>query len=233
MTDHTTILIPGLICDGIVWDPIVDQLGDKTIIADLTTQNDLTDMARDCLALSDGNLRVAGHSMGARVALEMARLAPERIERLALLDTGIHPLKDGERAKRDDIVKFAYANGMQALSDRWLPGMVHPDRHQDAALMNALNAMVLRQTVDIHARQINALINRPDAAAYLASITCPVLLMVGRQDAWSPLSQHQDMLNLLPHARLVVIENAGHFAPVERPEATAAELVPFLTERSS
>lgn len=232
MTDHTTILIPGLICDRVVWDPIIDQLGDDTIIADLTTQSDLTDMARDCLALSEGRLRVAGHSMGARVALEMARLAPKRIERLALLDTGIHPLKEGERAKRDDIVAFAYANGMQALSERWLPGMVHPNRHQDTELMNALSAMVLRQTPDIHARQIKALVNRPDATGYLAKITCPVLLMVGRQDAWSPVSQHQDMLNLLPNARLVVIEDAGHFAPIEQPAATAAELVPFLTERS-
>ena len=232
MTDFTTILIPGLICDHIVWESIVDQLGDDTIIADLTTQSDLTDMARDCLALSEGRLRVAGHSMGARVALEMARLAPERIERLALLDTGIHPLREGERAKREDIVAFAYAHGMQALSERWLPGMVHPDRHQDTELMNALNAMVLRQTADIHARQINALVNRPDAAAYLPDISCPVLLMVGRQDAWSPLSQHEEMLNLLPDARLVVIEDAGHFAPIERPEATAAALVPFLTERT-
>jgi pimeloyl-ACP methyl ester carboxylesterase len=233
LTDHTTILIPGLICDRVVWDPVADQLGDEIVIADLTTQSDLTDMARDCLALSDGHLRVAGHSMGARVALEMARLAPNRIERLALLDTGVHPLRGGERTKRDDIVAFAYANGMQALSDRWLPGMVHPDRHQDAKLMNALNAMVLRQTPDIHARQISALVNRPDAAAYLAEITCPVLLMVGRQDAWSPLSQHEDMLDLLPNARLVVIEDAGHFALIERPEATTAELVPFLTERTN
>jgi pimeloyl-ACP methyl ester carboxylesterase len=230
---YTTILIPGLICDSVVWTPILDQLGPNTITADVTTQNDLTDMARDCLALADGPLRVAGHSMGARVALEMARLAPNRIERLALLDTGIHPLKDGERAKRDEIVAFANDNGMQALSDHWLPGMVHPDRHGDAPLMEALNAMVLRQTPQIHARQINALVHRPDAAAYLADITCPVLLIVGRQDAWSPVSQHEDMLALLPDARLVVIEDAGHFAPVERPEATATALVPFLTEETA
>ena len=233
MTDHTTILIPGLICDRIVWDPIIGQLGPDIIIADLTTHNDITAMARDCLALTEGRIRVAGHSMGARVALEMARLAPDRVERLALLDTGIHPLKDGEREKRDEIVAFAHANGMQALSDRWLPGMVHPSRHDDNDLMIALNAMVLRQSPVIHEQQITALVNRPDAAAYLSEISCPVLLMVGRQDAWSPVSQHEDMLALLPDAQLVVIEDAGHFAPVEQPAATAAALVPFLTERTA
>lgn len=233
MTNPTTILIPGLICDSVVWQPVIDQIPGEVVVADLTSQNDLTDMARDCLALSDGYLRVAGHSMGARVALEMARLAPGRIDRLALLDTGIHPLKDGERAKRDEIVAFANENGMQALADRWLPGMVHPDRHSDTALMGALTAMVLRQTPQVHAQQITALVNRPDAAAYLSAITCPVLLMVGRQDAWSPVSQHEDMLALLPNARLVVIEGAGHFAPIEQPEATTAALVPFLTERTA
>ncbi|MEN3794703.1 alpha/beta hydrolase [Fulvimarina sp. MAC3] len=232
MTASTTILIPGLICDRTVWAPFLDRL-DGAIVADLTTQDDITDMARDCLALAEGRLRVAGHSMGARVAMEMARLAPDRIDRLALLDTGIHPLKDGERAKRDEIVAFAHANGMQALSDRWLPGMVHPDRHGDADLMDALTAMVLRQSPDIHARQIKALLNRPDAAAYLADIACPVLLMVGAQDAWSPVSQHEAMLALLPDARLVVIDDAGHFAPVERPDQTAAALIPFLTEESA
>ncbi len=232
MTQPTIILIPGLICDRTVWDPFVDHLGPGCVIADLTTQDDLTEMARDCLSLSDGRLRVAGHSMGARVALEMARLAPQRIDRLALLDTGIHPLAEGERPRRDAIVAFARAEGMQALCDRWLPGMVHPDRLGDAALMDALTAMVLRQTPDIHARQITALVNRPDAATYLPQITCPVLLMVGRQDAWSPVAQHADMLALLPDARLVVIEDAGHFAPVERPAATAAALVPFLTKES-
>lgn len=233
MQTPTTILIPGLMCDATVWEPFMAGLGHKTIIADLTRQDDLADMARDCLSLADGPLRVAGHSMGARVAMEMARLAPERIDRLALLDTGIHPLKEGERAKRDEIVAFAYSDGMQALCDRWLPGMVHPDRHGDAALMGALEAMVLRQTPESHARQITALVNRPDAASYLSEITCPVLLMVGRQDAWSPVSQHEDMAELLPDARLVIIEDAGHFAPIERPEQTAAALIPFLTEEKT
>ncbi len=229
MTTDKIILIPGLMSDRTVWAPILDQLGPDAVVADLTSQDDLTDMARDCLALSDGPLRVAGHSMGARVALEMARLAPNRIARLALLDTGTHPLAAGERDTRDKMVALGYAQGMQALCDRWLPGMVHPDRHSDTNLMGALNAMVMRQSPDSHARQITALIHRPDAAIYLLSITCPVLVMVGRHDTFSPVSQHEDMVALLPDARLVVIEEAGHFAPLERPKATADAFVPFVT----
>ncbi|SEN53701.1 Pimeloyl-ACP methyl ester carboxylesterase [Loktanella fryxellensis] len=227
-TGDTIVLIPGLLSDRTVWVPFVDAIGADGVVADLTTQDDLTDMAHDCLALSAGRMRVAGHSMGARVALEMARLAPDRIARLALLDTGVHPLAAGELPVREALVALARDHGMQALCDRWLPEMVHPGRHGDFGLMDALTAMVLRQTPESHARQIAALVNRPDARSYLGQIACPVLLMVGRQDAFSPVAQHEAMQALLPDARLVVIEEAGHFAPLERPEAVADALIPFL-----
>lgn len=226
----TTILIPGLLCDETVWQPLLSQLTGPALVADLSTQDDLTRMAEDCLASAPGPLRVAGHSMGARVAMEMARIAPERIERLVLLDTGIHPLKQGEAEKRADIVRFAHENGMQALADRWLPGMVHDPNRADADLMGRLTEMVLRKDPDLHERQIRALVNRPDASAYLGRIACPVLLIVGQQDQWSPVSQHEDMLDLLPDARLQVIDGAGHFAPLERPVEVARTVAAFLED---
>ncbi|MCW1932851.1 alpha/beta fold hydrolase [Pararhodobacter zhoushanensis] len=224
----TTLLIPGLLCDAYCWEPVLERLPAQ--VANLSTQDSLTEMARDLLAQNPGPLRVAGHSMGARVAIEMARQAPGRIEKLALLDTGIHPLKPGEPASRAEIVKFAYDHGMQALADRWLPPMVWTGNQTNAALMADLTAMVLRMDPDLHARQIKALVERPDATPAMAQITCPVLLMVGRHDQWSPVSQHEDMLALLPDARLDIIEDAGHFAPVERPDAVADRLVPFLRD---
>ena len=221
------LLIPGLLCDETVWKPTLEQLPGAQV-ADLSTQDDITQMARDCLAAHPGPLRMAGHSMGARVAMEMARLAPDRIERLALLNTGIHPLREGEREKRAEIVAFAHEHGMAALAERWLPGMVYEPNRQNTALMSALRDMVLRKTPALHERQITALVNRPEAAAVLPGIACPVLLVVGRQDQWSPVSQHQDMLALLPDARLEIVENAGHFAPLEQPEAVAGLLSEFM-----
>ena len=221
------LLIPGLLCDAYCWEPVLARLP-QAEVADLSTQDDIGWMARDLLARHPGPLAVAGHSMGARVAMEMARIAPARIARLALLDTGIHPLKDGERAKRDAIVALAHDKGMQALADQWLPPMVWEGNHTNAALMAGLRAMVLRKDAHLHERQIRALVNRPDAAAHLPALTCPVLLMVGRQDQWSPVAQHEEMARLIPQARLEIIENAGHFAPVEQPDAVADILVPFL-----
>ncbi len=222
----TVVLVPGLLCDEFVWTRVVSALQGRipVTVADLSTQDSLTTMAKDTLDACPGGLFVAGHSMGARVAMEMARLEPERVKRLALLDTGIHPLKKGEPDKRAEIVSFAHEKGMTALAKRWLPGMVHHDRTGDQALMAGLTAMVERMNPDIHERQIRALVTRPDASEYITSIPCPTLLAVGRQDQWSPVSQHENMLRLMPNAALTVIEDAGHFSPVEQPE-TVAELL--------
>jgi pimeloyl-ACP methyl ester carboxylesterase len=224
-TQATLVFVPGLLCDAVVWETAVERLGRHLpcSVAVLDTQDTITAMAKDTLAAHPGPLFVAGHSMGARVAMEMWRLAPARVTRLALLDTGVHPFVDGEQVKRLERVKLAYAQGMRALADDWLPAMVHPDRHADAALMGTLTAMIERNTPEVHERQIQALMSRPDARPLLPQIRCPTLLLVGRQDQWSPIAQHEEMLGLLPNARLVVIEHAAHFAPVERPaEVTAA-----------
>ncbi len=226
----TLVLVPGLLSDRTVWEPVVARFAPKieVVVADLSTQDSIADMARDTLAATAGPLIVVGHSMGARVALEMVRMSPDRIARLALLDTGIHPLKEGETAKREEIVRFAYENGMEALAARWLPPMVLEQRHGDRDLMGTLTDMVERMTPELHARQIRALLNRPDARAALASVTCPLLIAVGRQDQWSPVAQHEEMQALVPHAELTIIEDAGHFAPIERPEAVVAALERFV-----
>ena len=125
MQEQTTVvLIPGLLCDGTVWRHAADTLSrtHTVIVGDLSTQDSLTNMAEDMLAVCGEPLAVAGHSMGARVALEMVRLAPDRIVKLALLDTGMHPRKKGEEARRRELVDLAYEYGMKALADRWLPG---------------------------------------------------------------------------------------------------------------
>ncbi len=230
----TLILIPGLLCDATVWQPLLDKINSKKVsVADLSTQDSLTQMAMDCLDSHTGRLEVAGHSMGARVAMEMARLAPERVQRLVLLDTGMHPLREGEIEKRRDVVDYANEFGMEALAERWLPGMVYEPNQKNTSLMVSLTNMVLRCDTAMHARQIKALTDRPDASSYIANILCPVLLIVGRHDQWSPVSQHEDMLQLLPDARLEVIEDAGHFAPLEQASIVAKLMASFLLDNQA
>ena len=233
METDSILLIPGLLCDGYVWEPLLERIGHQGIVADLTTQDSIAQMASDCLALAPGPLAVAGHSMGARVAMEMARTAPHRIEKLALLDTGIHPLREGEAEKRAEVVRLAHEKGMEALADRWLPGMVWYENRGNATLMSQLRQMVLRLNPEQHERQIKALVGRPDASTYIAQINCRTLLVVGRYDNWSPVTQHKEMLALLPDARLEIIEAAGHFTPVEQPSTVAHLLADFLLSKEN
>lgn len=224
------ILLPGLLCDASTWAAQERALGPyaEVAVVDFSQLDSIEAMARSALAFVDGLIVAIGHSMGARVALEMVRLAPERIARLALIDTGIHPRREGEEASRQVLVDLAFAEGMEALADRWLPPMVHVDRVNDRTLMEPLKAMVMRATPEQHQRQIRALLNRPEARAYLPRIACPTLVMVGRQDRWSPLAQHEEIAALIPNAELVVIEDSGHMSPVEQPEQVSGTLLRWL-----
>jgi pimeloyl-ACP methyl ester carboxylesterase len=225
-------LVPGLLCDAYVWRHQIGAFGDTLDIRvpDLTGMTSIESAAESLVADAPARFSLAGHSMGARVALEVYRAAPERVERLALLDTGTHTVRPGELEKRMALVALARESGMAALADRWLPPMVHPDRAGTAAFMPALRAMVGRMTPEIFARQVSALLARPDAAAILPSIVCPVLVGVGRQDGWSPPEQHAEIASAIPHARLVIFEDSGHMSPVEAAEAVTAALVEWMRQ---
>lgn len=228
----TLILLPGLLCDETVWHAQIDGFSSRADVRvpDYGDADRITGMAEIALEGAPARFSLAGHSMGARVALEVFRLAPERVERLALLDTGVHGVKPNEREKRMQLVSLAREKGMEALCEAWLPPMVHPDRRSDDAFMAPLRAMVARSTPERFAAQVEALLNRPDTEPVLASIRCPLLIGVGRQDEWSPVNQHEDILKQVGRGRLAVFENAGHMAPFEAPESVNSALVEWFDE---
>ncbi len=226
----TILLLPGLLCDASIWHAQIEALRPHAdvLVADFSQHDSLDEMARSALAMTDAPIIAIGHSMGARVAMEMAHLAPERIERLALIDTGFDSRREGEEAKRQVLVDLAFGEGMETLADRWLPPMLHVDRAGDQGLLATLKAMVLRATPEQHQRQIRALLNRPNLRPRLENIACPTLVMVGRQDRWSPLVQHEEMAAMIPNAELVVIEDSGHMTLLEQPEQVSRSLLRWL-----
>lgn len=227
----TVLLVPGLICDGTVWEAARSALEGQTVaIADVTTQSSIPAMAASLLERHGGRLTVAGHSMGGRVAMEMARQAPERIVGLALLNTGLHPRREGEEAKRQAMIDLAWAEGMEGLAKSWLPGMLAAGLVPDPVVVQSLTAMVRRMTPEIHERQMRALLARPDASQTIGAFSGPMLLITGRQDVWSPIAQHEEIARLCPQARLEIVEDAGHFAPVEQPGAVARLLADWVAE---
>ncbi len=223
----TLLLLPGLLCDETVWRAQVNHFSQ---IADIRIphygdEDSITGMAKVALAMAPDRFSLVGHSMGARVALEVLRMAPEKVERIAILDTGVHSVKPEEHDKRIRLVKLAEEQGMGALCEAWLPPMVHPDLRRNEDVMAPLCEMVKRSTPVRFAAQIHALLTRPDTRPALAAIKCPVLIGVGRQDEWSPIDQHEDIhAQLGGLGKLVIFEDAGHMAPCEAPESVNAAL---------
>jgi pimeloyl-ACP methyl ester carboxylesterase len=169
------------------------------------------------------------------VVLEVLRLMPERVGGVALLDTGYLPKSSGlageeEVRKRFNLLQMAQEKGVRAMAREWVQGMVNPDRLTDQALIERILNMFERKNADIFAKQINALIHRPDGTDVLKSIQVPTLILCGRQDTWSPPSQHEAMQQLTPHATLAVVDAAGHMAPMERPREVADAMLLWLSE---
>jgi len=226
----TVVLLPGLLCDEDVWRGPIRRLSERhdVVCPGFLDHGSIEAMARHVLARAPERFSLAGHSMGGRVALEIAARAPHRLERLALLDTGFRPARAGEAEGRSRLIRIALEEGMASLARHWLPPMLAAHRARDAALMDRLTAMVERATPRLFQRQIGALLTRPNAHRGLHAIPCPTAIVVGRLDAWSPLSQHEEMAALIPDARLSVIEEAGHMAPAEQPEAVAEALAGWM-----
>lgn len=230
------VLVPGLMCDQAVWEQAVEPLADLAAwqVLGHGTLDSIAGMAQALLDRAPQRFALAGHSMGGRVALEVYRLAPERVQALALLDTGYQAWPAGaageaERAGRLALLEVARTRGTRAMGEQWVQGMVHPERLADRALLDAILAMIARHPVPVFEAQVRALLGRPDASDLLPRIACPTLVLVGREDAWSPLARHEAMTTAIPGATLAVIERCGHMSTMERPDEVGRALRAWLT----
>jgi pimeloyl-ACP methyl ester carboxylesterase len=227
---RTLVLLSGLLCDETFWADAAERVAGAAHVRIVAFPgfDAITAMAAYVLSNAPERFAIAGHSMGGRVALEVVRQAPQRIEGLALFNTGVHPRREEEVQSRGGLVKLAREQGMSALAAKWLPPMMGASPARIAQVMPMLTAMVERATPDSFAAQISALLDRPDAACVLPLIDVPTLLASGTGDTWSPLAQHHDMLRHIPRATLVAIEDAGHMSPVEQPDAVATAIRSWL-----
>jgi pimeloyl-ACP methyl ester carboxylesterase len=185
-------------------------------------------MAEAVLKDAPTSFSLAGFSIGGRVALEMIRRAPERILRLALIGSSVHPLADGEAARRQPMIDMAREHGMGAVAASWIPRLVPAARHDDAELMLELRDMTCRFSAEDYADEVHALLNRPDPRPLLAGIRCPALVLAGREDPLSTPERNTDLAARIPGARLLLIDGCGHFPMLEAPDATNAALLAWL-----
>ena len=173
--------------------------------------------------------------MGGRVALEVYRLAPERVRRIALMNTGYLPLAAGEagekeRAGRMHLLNLAQTQGVRAMAAQWVGNMVAPARLQDTALIHRILDMFERKSATVFERQLHALLTRPNASDVLENIRIPCLVMTGEHDGWADEAQHRAMADLLlSKTGVTVIPQAGHMLTMEEPAAVAQVFLNWLS----
>lgn len=226
------VLLPGLLCDAALWRHQTDTLADiaEITVADLAGDDCLEDMARSVLETAPETFALAGLSMGGFVAQAVMRQAPDRVTRLALLDTSARADTPGQSERRRAFIAQTRHGDFKGVTSRLLPMLIHPGRLEDGDLTGTIMAMAEGVGREAFLRQQNAIMNRPDCRRDLSAIHCPTLILCGRQDALTPLAGHEEMAEGIPDSNLVVIEDCGHMAPLERPRAVSAVMRYWLND---
>jgi pimeloyl-ACP methyl ester carboxylesterase len=224
------VLIPGMMCDARLFGPQIDALSSDwpILLAPIAAHDNIAALARDILTWAPGRFALAGLSMGGIVAMEMLRQAPDRIERLALLDT--NPLAETDEAKdrrEPQIIRVRNGQLRGVMRDEMKPNYLAdgPNRGEILDL-----CMVMAETLgpDVFVRQSRALQSRRDQSDVLQAYSGRSLILCGREDALCPVERHDLMHSLLANATLQVIENAGHLPTLEQPEATTTAMINWL-----
>jgi pimeloyl-ACP methyl ester carboxylesterase len=227
-----TVLIPGLACTAELFASQTVALwprGPVTVASTLKGAT-MTELADAILADAPPRFALAGLSMGGYIALEVMRRAPDRVTRLALLDTSARPDTPEQTELRRGLIARAEAGGFEAVLAETAPKLLHPDHQSDPALLGAQIRMGLAVGTKAYARQQEAIIGRIDSRPYLHNIAVPTLVMVGDQDALTPPDRAREIASAVPGARLEIVEGAGHLSALEQSDAVDRLLFDWLAD---
>jgi pimeloyl-ACP methyl ester carboxylesterase len=223
-----TVLIPGLFCTSHMYAdqiPALWQFGPVTI-AEHRRHNTMLAIATDILASAPPHFSMLGLSMGGYIALEVMRLAPERITRLALLDTSARPDTPEQTKIRDEQIALARSGGYGKIVYAALPMLLY--RPDNADLRESIVKMAQDTGADAFVKQQQAIIGRADSRPHLAAIRCPTLVLVGAQDKLIPPDRSQEIAAGIAGARYVTVPECGHISTMEQPAATTEALVSWM-----
>ena len=220
------LLLPGMTNNAELWQYVAPGLAEvaEVRIAEFPTQDSVAAMADAALDLAGArDFSLAGFSLGGWVAQDILSRAPERVERLALIDSAAGPISPEMQALMEKS-RAAAARHYDVMLERMLPGAVHPSRLADPALCGAAIAMFRNVGAEAFARHCTAAIGRPDHRDALQEFTRPALIVCGRQDRVTPPEQTEELARLLPGAGVEWIDECGHLSPLERPAAVVSAL---------
>ncbi|QEL21840.1 alpha/beta fold hydrolase [Bosea sp. F3-2] len=225
------ILVPGLSCNAALYAPQWPALADgrPILVAEHSLDDTLSGIVQRLLAAAPARFALCGLSMGGYVAFEVLRQAPERVTRLALLDTSVKPATPETNVPREQMIALAEKGAFDNVTTLLWQKLVAPARLTDEPLRLLVRQMAEDVGADGFIRQQRAIMRRPDSRPTLAGSTCPVLVLVGEEDEITPLAEAREMAGLVgARGRLAIIPGSGHLSTLEAPERVTAELARWL-----
>lgn len=232
MARPTLVLLPGLLNTGSIFDLVRARLGDTVdlITPDLHPYDSMSAMANAVLNAAPQRFSLGGFSMGGYVCFEILRRAPERVERLALIDTQAAPDTTEATTRRRGMIEQTRIGRFHGLQPSLLPTLVHPSQLSNPAVVDPILAMAATVGPEGFVREMRAIMARPDSRPQLVDVAVPTVVISGRQDRSIPLARAEEMAADISHSQLVVIEECGHMAPLEKPDEVAAALRRWLAQ---
>ncbi|MGZ5105315.1 MAG: alpha/beta fold hydrolase [Usitatibacter sp.] len=223
-------LLPGLLEDADAFEHQIGRLGKIAAcsVADLTGEDTIAGLVASALRQAPrGRFALAGHSMGGYVALEVMRQAPERVERLALLNTNARPDTPEATQNRRRLMALAEKDFPQVI-ETLIPKLVAEEHVSDLAIAGTITEMALATGKEAFLRQERAIIARIDSRPHLAAIACPTLVVAARHDALMPVELLEEIAEGIGGATLAVVERSGHMASLEQPREVSDLLFAWM-----
>lgn len=229
---NSLLLIAGSLCDERVWAPQREALGINHEVlcpGPPVGFDTLEDVARAVLSNAPARFAIAGHALGARIALEIIRLEPDRVDRLALISASVAPVAEYEPSKRQEFIDLAHRQGMEELANHWIPQLVHPSHLQDKPLITCLMEMAKTYTPAQYEQESRMLMRRMDQSPILSTIKCNTLVIAGAQDTLSTEERNRAIVRTIGRGEVQFIDKCGHIPSLEQPEILNALLKNWLT----
>jgi pimeloyl-ACP methyl ester carboxylesterase len=224
------LLVPGLGGSPRIYAPVMPALWrfGQVTVANHICDDSIAAIARRILAEAPPRFALAGHSMGGYIAFEIIRQAPERVAKLALINTQARPDTPEAMARRRGQIAAIEAGGFNAGITALFPVLVHPSRGGDEALRQQVEEMAHDVGPAAFVRQLIAVMGRADSRPTLAEVACPTLVLTGDQDNTIANALSVEMADAIPGARLAILADCGHLPQLEQPQATTEALLEWL-----
>lgn len=226
------VLIPPMLCDARVYYAQLAALSSTVpmTFVPITQGDRIEEMASAILSWLPSRFALLGMGMGGMVAMEILRRAPDRVTRVAFIATNAQADSPEVSAQREPLIIAAktgrFHDAVQAeVNPAWLaPGPYRMD------VMSLVSDMAKALGPDVYVRQSRAMQRRKDQQNVLRKIKQPALVMCGYHDGQNTLRRHEFIAELIPNAKLEVIEDAGHLPTLENPDAVTRALRVWLKQ---